>query len=61
VFDVAVIGNEAAAQVFVNAPEPIAVGNIVGKGSGFLKWLLLLLILIVIFWILRLLLKRKTL
>jgi hypothetical protein len=58
--DVAVIGTEAPAQVFVNAPEPIAVGNVVGQRSGLLKWLLLLLILIVIFWILRFLLKRQT-
>ncbi len=62
--DVAVIGNDAAAQVFVNAYQPVAVGNIVGnpagKWSGYLKWLLWLVLILIILWILRLLLKRKT-
>jgi hypothetical protein len=59
--DVAVIGNDAVAKVFVDAPEPEAVGTIVGGaggiGGGFLaKWwwlLLLLLALIVILWLLK--------
>lgn len=59
--DVAVIGNDAAAKVFVDAAEPAAVGTIVGGagGGGILtKWwwlLLLLLALILIVWFL----KRK--
>jgi hypothetical protein len=56
--DVAVIGNDAAAKVFVTLPQPIAVGNVVsggGRGSRYLLWLLLLIVLIVllIWWLLR--------
>ena len=59
--DVAVIGDDAAAKVYVDAVAPAAVGTIVGGagGSGMLtKWwwlLLLLLALILIVWFL----KRK--
>ena len=57
--DVAVIGQDEAAKVFVDEIPPVAVGTITGGGGGFLeKWwwlLLLLLVLIVIVW----LLKRK--
>jgi len=61
--DVAVIGNDEAAKVFVTLPEPIAVGNVVsggGKGSRYLLWLLLLIVLIVllIWWLWRR--KRRT-
>jgi hypothetical protein len=63
--DVAVIGNDAAAKVFVGMPDPIAVGNIVttsgGRGPGFRLWWLLLLIVLLgiafIVWIVR---KRRT-
>jgi hypothetical protein len=55
--DVAVIGDDAAAQVFVTLPQPIAVGNVTGggKGSRYLLWLLLLILLIIllIWWLLR--------
>jgi len=60
--DVAVIGNDEAAKVFVTLPQPVAVGNVVsegGKGSRYLLWLLLLIVLIVllIWWLLR---RRRT-
>jgi hypothetical protein len=61
--DVVVIGNNAAVQVFVNAPKPTAVGNVgnpAGKRLGYLKWLLWLVLIVIILWVLRLLLKRKT-
>jgi len=55
--DVAVIGNDAAAKVFVTLPQPIAVGNVSGggRGSRYLLWLLLLIVFIVllIWWLLR--------
>jgi uncharacterized membrane protein len=59
--DVAVIGNEDAAKVFVIAPVPLAVGNIaaVAKGPGLRVWLLLLAVLAVIVIILWMLLMRK--
>lgn len=58
--DVAVIGQDAAAQVFVGAKNPVAVGTITGgepgKGAGgsvFKKWWWLLLLLILLFlWLL---------
>jgi hypothetical protein len=57
--DVAVIGQDAAAKVFVDAIPPAAVGTIVGGGGGILeKWwwlLVLLLVVILIVWFL----KRK--
>ena len=59
--DVAVIGNEEAAKVFVSAPVPLAVGNIAAtsKGPGLIVWLLLLVVLAVIVIILGMLLVRK--
>jgi hypothetical protein len=63
--DVAVIGNDAAANVFVGMPNPIAVGNIVTasgeRESGFrLWWLWLLIVLLVIAFILWIVRKRRT-
>lgn len=63
--DVAVIGNDAAAKVFVDMPDPVAVGNIVGtsggSGSGYrLWWLWLLILLLIILFILWLLRRRRT-
>ena len=59
--DVAVIGDNTAAQVFVNAYQPVAVGTIVGGGedNGFPKWLLWLILLLIIVLVLLFLLKRK--
>ena len=57
--DVAVIGNDAAAKVFVNLPQPVAAGNVVSesglRGSRYSLWLLLLIILILllIWWLFR--------
>ena len=61
--DVAVLGDDKAAQVFLSLPQPVAVGNIVGGnagdlGAGLLKWwwlwlLLLLLLILFILWILK--------
>lgn len=56
--DVAVIGKDDAAKVFVNAIPPVAVGTVTAGGGGILKdwwwlWLLLLLLLILILWLLR--------
>jgi hypothetical protein len=68
--DVAMIGNDEAARVFVAMPPPVAVGKIVaGTGAGttgaagvghgrYILWLLLLLILIVIIVVWLLLKKR---
>jgi len=55
--DVAVIGNDLAAKVFVEQPPPAAVGTITGSGGGILaKWwwlfLLLLLLIILLVWFL---------
>lgn len=60
--DVAVIGNDAAAKVFVNARTPVAVGNIVttpGGGGGRRSALWLLLIIVVVVILLILLLRRR--
>jgi hypothetical protein len=59
--DVAVIGNEGVAKVFVSAPAPFAVGNITAtsNGPGLIGWLLLLFVLAVIVIILWMLLIRK--
>lgn len=57
--DVAVIGRDEAAKVFVNAIQPLAVGTIAGGGRGGLLgnwwwWLLLILLaVILIIWFLR--------
>jgi hypothetical protein len=53
--DVAVIGQDIAAKVFVKAIPPVAVGTITGASGGILRkwwwlWLLLLLLLILIVW-----------
>lgn len=51
--DVAVIGQDAAAKVFVDAIPPAAVGTIAGGGDGILEkwwWLLVLLAVIIIVW-----------
>ena len=59
--DVAVIGDDKAAQVFVNAPEPVAVGKpVVSKSPGLIKWLLLLILIVIILLLLLFLKKRKT-
>jgi hypothetical protein len=59
--DVAVIGDDKAAQVFVNALEPVAVGKpVVSKTPGLVKWLLLLILIVIILLLLLLLKKRKT-
>jgi len=55
--DVAVIGNDLAAKVFVEQLPPAAVGTITGGGGGILaKWwwlfLLLLLLIILLLWFL---------
>jgi hypothetical protein len=63
--DVAVIGDNAAAQVFVGLPQPAAVGNPVGatghKHSGLAMWwwLLLLLLLALILLISWLIWRRR--
>jgi hypothetical protein len=59
--DVAVIGDDKAAQVFVNAREPVAVGNpVVNKKPGVMKWLPFLILIVIILLLLLLLKKRKT-
>jgi hypothetical protein len=62
--DVAVIGNDEAAKVFVSLPQPVAVGNIAGesavKSSRWILWLLLLILLIVILLIFLLRRRRRT-
>lgn len=64
--DVAVIGNDEAAKVFVGAPDPIAVGNIVTTSGGRVAgvslwwWLLLLIALLIIVFILWIVRKRRT-
>jgi hypothetical protein len=54
--DVAVIGQDAAAKVFVGATVPTAVGTIVATSGPsplkLLTWLLVLLAIIVIVWLL---------
>ncbi|MGI8568361.1 MAG: hypothetical protein ACR2KT_04485 [Methylocella sp.] len=60
--DVAVIGSDAAAQVFVGAPAPIAVGNVTTSDNSW-KWLWLVLALVIvalIAFILWMFLIRKT-
>ena len=60
--DIAVIGQETAAKVFVDAIPPTAVGTIAAGGgsSGILeKWWWLLLLLFVIIFVLWLLLRKK--
>jgi hypothetical protein len=59
--DVTVIGSDTAAQVFVGAPAPIAVGGIVITPDDSWKWLLWLVLALVIAFLLGMfLISRKT-
>ena len=60
--DVAVIGSDTAAQVFVGAPAPVAVGGIVTTPDDSWKWLLWLAVALVIAFLLGMvfLILRKT-
>ena len=60
--DVAVIGQDAAATVFVTAIVPAAVGTIVGGGGRVLEnwWWLLFLLLLAIILILWFMMRKKT-
>ncbi len=59
--DVAVIGNDAAAQVFLRAAQPVAVGNVLAATSGtggwvprkWWPWLILIVILLLVFLVLK--------
>ncbi len=58
--DVSVIGQDAAAKVFVDAITPVAVGTIAGGGSGILeKWWWLLLALLTVILIAWFLMRKK--
>jgi len=58
--DVAVIGNDLAAKVFVDQLPPSAVGTITGGGGGILdKWWWLFLVLLVLILLLWFLLRKK--
>jgi hypothetical protein len=58
--DVAVIGNDLAAKVFVDQLPPAAVGTITGSGGGiFGKWWWLLLLLLLVILILWFFLRKK--
>jgi len=58
--DVAVIGNDAAAKVFVTQLPPAALGTITGGGGGILaKWWWLFLLLLLVILILWFLLRKK--
>jgi hypothetical protein len=58
--DVAVIGQDAAAKVFVDAIPPVAVGTIAGGGGGILeKWWWLLLVLLAVILIVWFLMRKK--
>jgi hypothetical protein len=54
--DVAVIGDDGAAKVFVDLNQPNATGTVTstddhgGKGSGFWRWILLLILILIILW-----------
>jgi hypothetical protein len=59
--DVAVIGNDAAAKVFVGARDPVAVGKlIVNERSGLIKWSLLAVLVALILWSFLILKRRRT-
>ena len=61
--DVAVIGDNAAAQVFVDAAAPAAVGTIVATttgGTGLKKWPVVAVVIALALILLVVLLKRKT-
>ena len=56
--DVAVIGQDAAAKVFVDAIPPAAVGTIAGGGGGILEkwwwlWLVLLAVIVIVWFLMR--------
>jgi hypothetical protein len=58
--DVAVIGQDAAAKVFVDAIPPAAVGTIAGGGGGIIeKWWWLLLVLLAVIVIVWFLMRKK--
>jgi hypothetical protein len=58
--DVAVIGNDLAAKIFVDSPPPAALGTITGGGGGiFEKWWWLLLVLLALLLLLWFLLRKK--
>jgi len=58
--DVEVIGQDAAAKVFVDAIPPAAVGTIAGGGGGILeKWWWLLLVLLAVIVIVWFLMRKK--
>jgi len=59
--DVAVIGQDAAANVYVGAIPPAAVGTIVGGGGGMIEkwWWLLLLLLLAIILLIWFLIRKK--
>ena len=66
--DVAVIGNDAAAKVYVNATPPVAVGTIVGGAPGpgggpgplgIPWWLWIIIIIIIIVVIIIIVIRRR--
>lgn len=60
--DVAVIGRDEAARVFVDTPQPAAVGTITGGGGGSAlatRWWLILLFVIVLIIIVWLIMRKK--
>jgi hypothetical protein len=58
--DVAVIGQDAAAKVYVDAIPPAAVGTIAGGGGGILeKWWWLLLVLLAVILIVWFMMRKK--
>jgi hypothetical protein len=62
--DVAVIGDDAAALVFVTAHQPVAVGNPLSRsgrnGWGLRTWLLVLLLILIILGLLLFVMRRRT-
>src|SRR5713101_3772604 len=57
--DVAVIGNDAAAKVFVDSLPPVAVGTITGGGGILEKWWWLSLVLLAVILLLWFLMRKK--
>jgi hypothetical protein len=65
ILDVAVIGDDTAAKVFVGMPDPIAVGKpvVTTPGNtwlGIIKWLLLLIVIALILWMFLISKKKKS-